>query len=558
MAGHCIARMAHHTDKCSSSDGVQIFENEDGTYTGFCFACRTYIPNPLQDKEGVRELDIKKPNKKTNEQIDEEIEFINTLPTIALPGRGLSLPTLAHFGIKIGVSEEDGTTPTYAYFPYTEGGVIVGYKVKHLPSGRVWWISKSRNIDLFGWEQAKATGSKRLIIVEGEFDAPALYGILKAYTTEGYKDFIPAVVSIPNGAGSAARDLKRLLPDIQKHFKDISLAFDEDEAGQLAVKDVCTFIPEAKVIHLPAKDANDCIMKGLGKAAHKAVTFNADKPKTTRLVWGRDVHDLAKVPAKWGMDWPWVGMTEKTRGIRFGETIYIAAGEKMGKSEIVNTIAEHLVSKYNLKVMMAKPEESNNKTYKLLVGKAVGKILHDPKVEFDEGAYESGGKLMKDNVCMLNLYQNITWSSLRDDIYSAASQGVKAVFIDPITNLTNGMTATQTNEHLQDVAQQLAVIAKDLDIVIFIFCHLNKPAKGSTPWDRGGKITTDYFAGSSAMARSCNYAIGIEGNKDPELTLEERNIRTLVILADREFGESGNIKLYWDYKTGLFNEIKED
>ena len=55
--------------------------------------------------------------------------------------------------------------------------------------------------------------------------------------------------------------------------------------------------------------------------------------------------------------------------------------------------------------------------------------------------------------------------------------------------------------------------------------------------------------------RSCNYMIGIEGNKDPELDEEQRNIRKLVILEDREFGESGIIPLYWDRNTSLFNEI---
>ena len=84
---------------------------------------------------------------------------------------------------------------------------------------------------------------------------------------------------------------------------------------------------------------------------------------------------------------------------------------------------------------------------------------------------------------------------------------------------------------------------------------LNKPPKGATPWDRGGKITTDYFAGSSAMARSCNYALGLQGNKDPELSLEERNMRQLIMLADREFGESVTVDLYWDCNTGLFNEV---
>ena len=97
-------------------------------------------------------------------------------------------------------------------------------------------------------------------------------------------------------------------------------------------------------------------------------------------------------------------------------------------------------------------------------------------------------------------------------------------------------------------------MALDLDIVIFIFCHLKAPAIGD-PHERGGKVQSHQFAGSRAMMRSCNYMIGLEGNKDPDLDMQERNLRNLVILEDREFGTTGNIPLYWDFKTGLFNPL---
>ncbi|MDT1790754.1 hypothetical protein QLF87_24285, partial [Salmonella enterica subsp. enterica serovar Oslo] len=74
------------------------------------------------------------------------------------------------------------------------------------------------------------------------------------------------------------------------------------------------------------------------------------------------------------------------------------------------------------------------------------------------------------------------------------------------------MATSDANVKLQEISQELAAMAKDLDILIFIFCHLNKPNKGCTPWDRGGRITTDFFAGSSAMERSCHYIWGLEGN----------------------------------------------
>jgi len=394
------------------------------------------------------------------------------------------------------------------------------------------------------------------VSISGNCDAASLWKILQLYQKEEFKDYLPAITSLPHGASGAARDLARLAPKIRRHFKDITFVFDADEAGRLATEEACKVFPEATTVALPAKDANECIMKGLGKAAFKAVTFNAKKPKNTRLVWGRDVHDDAKKPAEWGLSFPWEGLTKITRGLRFGETYYFGAGEKLGKSELVNALTAHFIEEHDLKVMVAKPEEANNKTYKMVLSKIVGKIFHDPTKEFDPEAYEKGGDIIRDNLCMLNLYQHIDWETLKGDIIAATSEGVKLVIIDPITNLTNGMSNSDIDAHLKGVAQEAAAMAMDLDIAIMFFCHLNKPVKGATPWDRGGKITTDYFAGSSAMARSCNYAIGIQGNKDPELPPEERNIRDLVILADREFGESGTVRLYWDQNTSLFNEMK--
>ena len=167
--------------------------------------------------------------------------------------------------------------------------------------------------------------------------------------------------------------------------------------------------------------------------------FNAAKPKNTRLVLGVDLHESAKEPPKFGVSWPWRHITEATRGLRLGETIYIGAAPKMGKSEVVNTLAAHFIQEHGWKVFLVKPEESNKKSYKLVAGKVVGKIFHDPNIPFDEDAYEKAGAAIKDNLYMLNLYQHVGWETLKVDIRAAAIEGCKAIFIDPITNLTNGM-----------------------------------------------------------------------------------------------------------------------
>jgi len=549
--GQCVDKISH---SCGSSNGLQVFEGENGKLNGFCFACDTYVNNPYGAERTIEDLPKKRLGL-SKEEIAERMSEIGKLGAMDLRDRRLRKDCLDQFGIKIGLSEEDGKTPAFHHYPYTKDGELVAYKTRLIENKRMWSVGNQSDVDLFGWEQAIATGARKLILVEGECDAAAMWKILQLYQDEKFKEYTPAVCSLPHGAASAGKDLAKLAPKIRRHFKEVSFAFDNDDAGELATEAACKVFPEATVITLPAKDANECI-RSCGKAAFKAATFNAKKPKNTRLVWGSEVHDAAKQPAKEGLSFPWAKLTKATRGLRFGETSYWAAGEKMGKSEVVNALAAHFITEHDLKVMVAKPEEANNKTYKMVLSKVVGKVFHDPSRDFDEDAYERGGKVVKDNLCMLNLYQHVGWDTLKGDIIAAASMGVKLVIIDPITNLTNGMSNSDIDSHLKGVAQEAAAMAMDLDIHIMFYCHLNKPPKGATPWDRGGIITTDYFAGSSAMARSCNYAFGLQGNKDPELSEEERNVRHLIMLADREFGEVVDVPLYWDKSTNLFNEMR--
>ena len=160
-----------------------------------------------------------------------------------------------------------------------------------------------------------------------------------------------------------------------------------------------------------------------------------------------------------------------------------------------------------------------------------------------------------DKLYMLNLYQELTWDVLKSDIRQAANEGCKAVFIDPITTLTNAFNPADANTLLQKMSQELAQMAMDLQIVVHIYCHLKAPDSGE-PHERGGAVLSTQFAGSRAMMRSCHAMIGIQGNKNPEHQEEQRNIRDLVLLEDRNSGASGKVKVYYDKNTGLFNEIK--
>src|SRR3546814_19883421 len=75
----------------------------------------------------------------------------------------------------------------------------------------------------------------------------------------------------------------------------------------------------------------------------RAVQFAAEKQKNTRIVMGSSLREAATVRPEMGIEWPWPGLTKITRGIRRGETYYLGAGVKMGKSVIVDELAKHLI-----------------------------------------------------------------------------------------------------------------------------------------------------------------------------------------------------------------------
>lgn len=241
---------------------------------------------------------------------------------------------------------------------------------------------------------------------------------------------------------------------------------------------------------------------------------------------------------------------------------------------MLNDIAAHFIKEHGVPVFVAKPEEENKKTYKLMCNKMVGKVFHDPSVAFNYEEYDRAGEMLDGKLFMVDLYQEMHWDTLRSDIVEAAGLGAKAVFIDPITNLTNGMNAADANTKLQSIAQGLATLALDLNIVVFIFCHLKAPEGniskeqrqkkynvgeyyrlGNCPHEFGGTVQSAQFSGSRAMMRSCNLMVGLEGNKDPELPEEVRNMRYLTILEDREFGNAESVPLFWNRNTTWFKQV---
>lgn len=568
--GICIDKLSH---ECGTRQGLQVFADpESGKVTGYCFSCSTFVPNPYGEPVSVDEVELPKP--KSKKQIRKEIEEVQTYQVLSLPERKLKARELEEWGVRVSVRESDGKTPEAVYFPTEKDGQLTGYYVKTLGENSFTFsLGDTKDADPFGWSEALKSGAYRLIITEGYEDAISVKKMYDMYSKPD-DQYRPAIVSLPNGVNST-KVLSRLSKRIKDTFREVVLCYDDDKAGHSAVEKTRLILPNALSVTLPYKDANDCLINGATKAAYNALCFNAAKPKNTRLLNSKDVWGLGREPTPYGeLTWPYPTMQKLLRGIRYGETIYIGAGVKMGKSELLDCLVAHFIREHKIKVMVAKPEQGLKESIKKIASKIAGYNFVDPDTEFDYGLYDEAGRVVDDKVYFLNMYQHIGWESLKLDILEAAHAGVKAVFIDPITNLTAGVPSGEANTLLQEISQDLAAMALDLGIVIFIFCHLkahdgniSKEVRlkkyrngeyyklGNCAHEYGGDILSNQFYGSRAMMQKCHLMIGLAGNKDEELPEEIQRMRWLCINEDRQFGNSSSVPLIWNPKTTLYKEV---
>lgn len=210
-------------------------------------------------------------------------------------------------------------------FPFLRDNELVFAKYRKLPKQ----FSAEAECEpiLFGWQAIDPT-ARAVVICEGELDAIAWH----AY---GF----PAL-SVPTGAG--AHKWVECEFDALAVFDTIYLSLDMDAAGQKAVPELCERLgrERTKVVELPHKDANECLVQGVSCETISLALRDARTLDPSELRSAADFADA--IWAEYnrtdeGILLPWP-KTHETIKLRPGELSIWAGINGHGKSAVVGNV----------------------------------------------------------------------------------------------------------------------------------------------------------------------------------------------------------------------------
>lgn len=250
---------------------------------------------------------------------------------------------------------------------YFKDGTLVAQHMRG-PDKTFHWVGSPRGCELFG-QHLWSNGGKKIVITEGEVDC---------LTVAQMQDCKWPVVSLPNGAAGAVRDIKSNLEFVSS-FNEVILMFDTDEPGQAAAKAVCDILPpgKAKIASLPYKDANECLVKGSSRsiidAIWQAKVYSPDEILHVSSIVDRS----AEINTSKVWPFPFRSLTKFLTGQRASEITLYASGTGSGKSTFLREIAhDHLKAGRSVGMIMLEesPEETMDDMISLILNKPVRKI----------------------------------------------------------------------------------------------------------------------------------------------------------------------------------------
>lgn len=530
-----------------------LFKAEDGSKFGKCNRCGHYEP-----PEGNLEFTPRKD--RSPEELAAELAEIAEYPISALTSRRISRDAAEWFGVRVGLSPENGKDVIEHYYPRTRTGAVAAYNVRRLePKGFYYRGSPAGGVEPFGFEclSRPSVGNKKLIITEDELSAMSVFDIVQERLKGGkWAHLRQAVISWSAGVGSAPKDLEYLQAQgTLGKFAEIIYVHDNDKAGHDSAEKVRQLLPDCKFVCMPLKDVNDMHMAGREREAWGLILFEGKTKTPDGAVRVRDIRQDASKPPEWGKSYPWQGLTNLTYGQRDGEIVAIGGGTGIGKTLLAHSIAAHNILEHQEKVGVFLLEENVNMSLKNIAGKVARHAFHRPDVEWRQDLYDAACDKIEANLFLWSNKGQNDWDHIKECIrYWAVVEDVKSFFIDNMTTLTNHLSPSEQNTEIARISTEIAGMADELNVRIFIFSHLNPPG-GKLSHEEGAEVREHQFTGSRALQRWSQVILGFERNK--HAGEDEKHNSRIRLIKDRMYGNTGLVYTKYDVPSGCLDE-RED
>ena len=497
--------------ECGSSDAYA--EYSDGH--GYCFSCQKYFPSSEEEtKRGTTMKETK------------GLIPLSSMNISSLNARGINKDTCQKMGYY--TTEYNGTPCQVACY-YDLKGNLVGQKLR-FPDKSFAILGKVSNC-LFGsqlWESGK-----KIVVTEGEIDA------LTVSQLQGNQW---PVVSIPNGAQAAKKAIEANLEYLSK-FEQVILMFDMDEPGRKAIEECCRVLPPgtAFVANIPCKDPNECLQKGKSKEVIQAI-WNARLYRPDGIVSGEELYEKCVTDIddlKDSVEYPWVALQNKTKGMRYGELYVLTSGSGMGKSTVLRELEYYFgVVRGELCGIVAL-EESTRKTGLELMSIHVNKrlILNPDSIGADGRSDAFKATVGNGNFYLYDHFGSLDSTNLLSKLrYMIVSLGCKRIFLDHISIVVSGMDSDEDGgerKAIDKLMTNLRSLVEETQCTLFVVSHLKRPEKKGH--EEGGQVSLSQLRGSGAIAQLADMVIGLERNQQGE----NPNVLTIRVLKNRFSGDTG-------------------
>jgi len=530
---------------CGGSDPVSV--NDNGS--GFCFSCRTYLPNystaEVQHNDVETEFEIHQRNSKMNNS--------STATFNELTDRKISLETAKKYGVKSTLL--NGKIDKH-YYPYYNGHELSGTKIRK-QNKEFAWTGSPKEVGLFGENLFKA-GGNFITLTEGECDGMAAYELLGSKWP---------VVSIKSGAQGGVADVKNSLEYLES-FDCVVINFDNDKHGKEAAQAVAKLLTpkKAKIMTLPVdyKDANDMLRQGR-HAAYVSAFWDAKvytPSGVLNLSEQLEAYQKLRLERKQAIPYPWYGLNKKLEGLREGELVTLTGGTGLGKSSVTRELEHWLINKTKDNVGVVALEENWSRTAEGIMAIEADAKLHLDSVkstytpdQLDECFKkvfmgENEGRVWIHAHHGVNNLEDI-FSKLR---YMIIGLDCKWIVVDHLHMLVLSTLENDERKAIDQIMHRLRTMVEETGCGMILVSHLRR-IDGNRGHENGIETGLNHLRGSQSIAQLSDCVLSLERNQqsDDEIEASTTKVRVLKSRYTGDVGVATN--LLYDGNTGRLREL---